>query len=236
VVQGTIANRSDPIEDCGSAQPAELLESAVTINQSTATFTALPILLATQSTSMRPPATLAVGPKVVIAAPNGSDVGVWSVDASTTTAPPPLSIPGLAGARAVSIATDGAGNFAVVAEIGCQPGSIAMALGTLTGGFKQTITVVPKGTSSAVQPTVAWAATNAAPGFGAPSSWDVGWIAVSGGPHVKAMRFDSNGNPLGGVIDPGVNGVGATVTSTGSVLAYVPTPNAFVNTSLGCVE
>jgi len=179
---------------------------------------------------------LTQGMQVLIAAPSGSDVGVWAIGSSTTTAPAPVTIPGLAGARAVSIAADPEGNLAVVAEIGCQPGSIAMALGTLTGGFKQTATIVPKGTSDAIQPTVAWAATNGAPGYGPASSWAVSWLEVGGGAHVKAMRFDSSGNPLpGGVIDPGVDAYGAVATSTGSVLAYSST-GSFVNASLGCVE
>ena len=239
----SIETRTDPIQSCGSATAAPLVVATVTvgsINGPTTTF-GTPVTLTSQSTSIRPPATLLVGSRVVVAAPDGNGVSIWTVDGSTTTAPPPVSVPGLATARAVSIASDGAGNLAIVAEIGCAPQSIELAIGPLAGPFTTT-TVVPKGNSAVVQPTVAWAATHAVPG--APqNSWAVSWIAVSGGAHALAMRFDSSGTPLqpgnqpSALIDPGTAATGASVTSDGTLLAYVPgSPGSFVNASLGCLE
>ena len=223
--QTSIANRTDPIQSCAAATAAPLLAATVNVGANSATI-GTPVTLTTQSTSIRPAATLLVGSEVVVAAPNASGVGIWTLDA-TGKPGPPVSIPGLAGAKAVSIATDGAGNFAVVAEIGCSPQSIVLAIGTFAGGFSKTTTIVQKGSQSAVQPTVAWVASQ--------SSWIVSWIAT---PPAKAlaMRLDSSGNPQGGVIDPSTAGDGACATADGRLLAYVPGAASFVTASLGCAE
>jgi hypothetical protein len=241
--EASIMSRTDPIDPtvCGAATAAPLV-AAVVNNVPTGPMLGPPVTLTAQSTSMRPAAPLSItgssgSSQVVIAAPNGNDVGIWTLDSSlgtaVTTAPAPVSVPGLANARAVSIATDDSQkNFAIVAEIGCQPAKIALAIGTLSGGF--TTTVIAQGTTDALQPTVAWAPTQAVPPA-APSSWAVSWISLDGGAHAVAMRFDSSGTALGPQVT--VTGAeGATVTSDGNVMAYVPSQSAFVKASLGCVE
>ncbi|HTB72984.1 MAG TPA: hypothetical protein VK762_07060 [Polyangiaceae bacterium] len=224
--QTSVASRSDPLQSCANAQSAPLL-AAVLSGATSAPTLSTPIPLTTESTSVRPPATLAMGSQIIVAAPNGDDVGVWALDATHLTASP-ASIPQLAGARAVSIATDGTGDLAVVAEIGCTPQSIALVLGTLQGGFSDAVIVAPQGNQGALQPTVAWAP--------AEGSWVVSWISTDGGAHVLAMRFDATGNPRGAVIDPGVSATGASASADGSLLAYAPSSQSFVSASLGCAE
>jgi hypothetical protein len=176
-------------------------------------------------------ATSADSSAIVVASPDGNDVSVWSVDA-TLSPGPSVSVPVLAGARAVSVATanDGSDRIAIVAEIGCAPQSIALAVGTLADGFERGVTVAQAGTGAAVEPTVAWVASE--------SAWIVSWVATTGGAHVLARRFDGVGSPVGGDVTPGVAATGAAITSEGSVFAYAPGPGggSFVDTSLGCAE
>jgi hypothetical protein len=143
-----------------------------------------------------------------------------------------MSVTGLAGATAVSIsaANDGTDRVAIVAELGCAPQSIALALGTASGGFGPVTTVAPAGSDASVQPTVAWVPTQ---GY-----WIVSWISLSGGAHALAQRFDTNGNAVGGVIDPSAAAIAACVQSDGSILAYEPSAGggSFVSTSLGCAQ
>jgi hypothetical protein len=222
--QTAISTRTDPIQSCASAVAAPLLAATVTLGTTSATIGA-PVTLSTQSTSIRPPSTLLVNGHVVVAAPNANDVAVWSLDGSASVGSP-VTIPGLAEARAVSIATDTNGeNFAVVAEIGCSPQSIVLAVGSLTGGFSKITTIAPMGSGPAVQPTVAW--------VDADNAWIVSWVA-SPPAHVLAMRLDATGDPQGGVIDPGVAGDGSAATADGRVLAYLPTTSSFETADLGC--
>ena len=170
--------------------------------------------------------------QVVVAAPHGNDVGVWALDSTLSSQTPSATIPGLAGARAVAVAADSSGkDFAVVAEIGCNPQRIALAVGTLQG-FSHVTTVASGGNNAQIQPTVAWVpASSQAPS----DSWVVSWIFVDGAStHALAMRFDASGNPVGGVIDPQLNAIGAIATSGGAVMGYVPSQGKMVSASLGC--
>jgi hypothetical protein len=155
------------------------------------------------------------------------------------------TVSGLANARAVSIASDGPNssdgpnNIAIVAELGCSPQTIALALGTLTGSGPrptwQVITVAPAGASFAVQPTVAWVpAADPLPAF-----WLVSWLSGTpgGGAHVLAQRYDSSGNPLGGLIDPGVRGALAAMASeNGNLFVYeqTGTGGSLLDVAIGC--
>jgi hypothetical protein len=167
--------------------------------------------------------------QVLVAAPDGDAVSVWALDASLS-ASSPVSVPGLAGARAVSmaVATDGSGRVALAAEIGCTPQTIALVGGTLSGGFSEAIVVAGANGAAAVQPTVAWVASE--------GDWVVAWISADGGAHVLAQRFDAGGVARGGVIDPSTPATGASVDGDGSLLEYVPASNSFVKASLGCAE
>ena len=242
--QTSIDSRTDPLQSCTGMPPsvpaakAEPLVVAKVINATTtpSIVTAMPVLVTMQSISIRPPATLSVGSEVVLAAPDGNDVGVWTLDASLTV-PQPTTIPGLAGARAVSIAADkpdGTGNFAVVAEIGCEPQSIMLAIGRPQGGFSKT-TMVAKGTNALIQPTVAWVQASPAVPEG---SWLVSWIFVNGkSTHAQAMRFDANGAAIGAMIDlPGVTATAAIAQSDGTLLGYEPGSGSIATVSLGCAD
>jgi hypothetical protein len=155
-------------------------------------------------------------------------VGLWSLGPKAS-AGPPITIPVLAGARSVALAlaSDGSGRVAVVAEIGCAPQGIALAVGTLERGFATATVVAPAGSDLAVAPSVAW--------IEGQNRWVVTWISSSGGPHVLARSFDARGNALGAVVDPGLGATSASVTSTGDVFGFVASSSSFVATSLGCV-
>jgi hypothetical protein len=128
------------------------------------------------------------------------------------------------------VATDGSGRIAVVAEIGCSPQSIALAVGSLESGFGQATIVAPAESDAAIEPTVAWVAPQ--------KKWLVSWISLRGGAHALARRFDPEGHPAGETIDPAVAATGAGVAPDGSLSAYVPEREggSFVNASLGCAE
>ena len=120
--QTAVTTHEDPLQSCASAAAVPLVAAVATLSPGSASAVlAAPITLTTTSLSVRAPAMLAIGTQVVVAAPSGDDVGIWALDGNATAPPSPTSIPGLAGARAVSVATDGAGHLAVVAEIGCTP-------------------------------------------------------------------------------------------------------------------
>jgi hypothetical protein len=225
----TAASRSDPLQQCRGATAAPLrvamVDNATSIQPSLGT----PTTLTTQSVSVRPPAvTVLQGTgNVLIATPDGRAVSLWATPDGVRFGTP-LSISALAGARAVSIAsaTDGSGRIGVVAEIGCSPQSIALAIGTLSGGW-HVATVASAGSGPAVQPTVAWVPSQ--------SDWIVSWIAVSGGAHALARRFDASGEAAGSAIDPSVPAIGAALASDGSLLAYEPSGGGnFVKAALGC--
>jgi hypothetical protein len=223
--------RNDPIQSCNGAGPEPLLAAVVTETTAGGTTLGTPVTLTSAGTSVRPAGIVQVPgqSQVVVAAPDGNAVSVWMLDASLSTGTS-TTVPGLTGAYAVSagIATDGSGRIAVVAEIGCTPQSIALAIGTVSGGFSQGTVVAPAGSMAAVQPTVAWVASE--------NDWIVAWISAEGGAHALAQRFDADGNPMGGRIDPSTPATGASVAADGSLFAYVPASNSFVSASLGCAE
>lgn len=225
----------DPIQSCTSLSAAPLvlgLASAPGLM-----LAPTPTTLTMASTSVGPAAMAIIqgdpgGSQLVIAAPDGQAAGVWAFDSTTLpgSTVAPTTISGFAQARAVSLASDGKENLAVVAELGCTPQTIALALGTLSRGFHVT-TVAPANDTFAVEPSVAWAASE---GY-----WIVSWISGSGGAHALAKRFDRNGNAVGAVIDPGTAALAASVTSDATLFAYQqPTgmSGSFVSVGLGCAQ
>jgi len=225
------STRSDPIQSCAGAKPAPLMAAVVNGATSSNVSLGMPVTLTSAGTSVRPAAMAQVPgqPQVAVAAPDGNDVSVWMLDSSLSTGNA-TTVPALAGAYAASLAaaTDGSGRIAVVAEIGCTPQSIALAVGTVSGGFSGGTVVAPAGSSAAVQPTVAWVASE--------NGWIVAWISAEGGAHALAQRFDADGDAVGGRIDPSTPATGASVAADGSLFAYVPASNSFVSASLGCAE
>lgn len=219
-------NRVSPVQHCPDAQAAALDVGVVTNVTSQPQF-AVSKTLTTQSISVGPAAMAPLGSsKVLVASPDNDAVSVWSTSNGTDFGDP-VVIKGLAGARAVSIATDGSQRIAVVAEVGCSE-SIELAVGTLSGGFGAATTVVPKGSTRVVQPSVAWVQSE--------RHWMVGWIQAARGGRALARRFDATGRPVGGVLDPSVGATAATVEADGTLLAYEPgtSGGSLVKRSLGC--
>src|ERR1019366_7106071 len=139
--QTALTTRSDPLQSCEAALAAPLVTAVATVFAGTSTAAVgPPAPLTARSVSIRPPAVVALGSQVIVAAPADDDVGVWALDGNGANSLS-ASIPGLKGARAVSIASDGAGHLAVVAEIGCSPQSIALSTGTLERGFGPTVVI-----------------------------------------------------------------------------------------------
>ena len=234
-------SRSDPLQTCMTDTAAQLEVGVVSgaASQSPSLDASKVQPLGSPSVSVRPAAMTALqgSGKVLVAAPDGDGASVWSTDgvAAGTSSGIQFSssvpIKGFTGARAVAIAsaTDGSGRIAVTGEIGCAPQTLLLALGTLSG-FNQVVTVASGGSGAAVQPTVAWVASQ--------NYWIVTWIATSGGAHLLARRFDAAGNPVGGVIDPSSPAIAAAMGSDGNALAYEPAAmgGSFLKVSLGCAQ
>jgi hypothetical protein len=222
------STRSSPMDMCQGAQAAPLrLALASGANTGSPSLNA-PVTLTSGSISVRPPAMALSGSTVVLASPDGEAVSLWTLD-GTSAPSSPTSVSALAGARAVAVATDGGTNIAVVAEIGCQPQSIALSLGTVSGGFGAAITVAPMGSGFQVLPTVAWVP---AEGY-----WIVSWLSSSGGTHALARRYDAQGNPVGDVLDPNASLFASTVTSSGALFGFEQSSSGTANiesVGLGC--
>ncbi len=224
----SLDSRSDPIGSCTGARAAPLNASVVTSANGSPTLGAA-VDLGDTGISVRAPAVapLPGQAQAIIAAPLGNDVGVWTIGVSTSPGQP-ITIPGLAGARAVAlaIASDNSGRIAVVAEIGCAPQSIALAVGTLAGGFSNVAIVAAADGALAVGPSVAW--------IDGQNRWVVAWVSATGGAHVLTRSFDATGSAVGAVVDPAMSATGAAVTSGGDVIGFVASSSSFVDTSLGC--
>jgi hypothetical protein len=241
----------DPLAACASAPTAPLLIAAVDVSNPMAPAKGSAVELSTGSTSVRPAGMTvlqATGSRdeVVVAAPDQAAVSVWAFGAASTPseAPSPVPVPGLAQARAafVAAATDGSGRLAVVAELGCKPQTLALALGTLSGGFGPTTTVTTADQGHfAVQPTVSWvsATTSENASNFTQSFWSVSWIAGGGGTtsRVLSQRFDANGKAIGGLLDPAVPASAAMALSDGTLFAYeqpAGQAGSFLGVELGC--
>ncbi|HSY21888.1 MAG TPA: hypothetical protein VK841_07230 [Polyangiaceae bacterium] len=232
--QTSIASRSDPLESCAAAVAAPLVAAVVAGATTDVPALGQPVVLTTSGISLRQ-AALTPWPghsQVLLAAPDQNSVSLWALDATLASVAPSIPVAALAGARAVSlaIATDGSDRVAIVAEIGCSPQSIALAVGTPSGNFGPATIVAAQGDAPAVQPSVAWVP--------AQGNWIVSWISATGGPHVLARRFALDGSAAGGAIDPATPATGACVGVGGDVLAYAPQQpgGSFLNVSLGCVR
>jgi hypothetical protein len=226
-------SRSNPLGNCAGAKPVPLRTTVASgADTSNPTLRATPTTLSTGSVSVRPPAMTPLygSSQLLVAAPDGNAVTLW-VTSDGTSFGNSLSIPGLENARAVSIAsaTDNSGRIAIVAELGCAPQTIALALGTVSGGFSTVVTVAPASSARfSVNPTVAWVPKQ--------NCWIVAWISGESGPQALAQRFDVGGNPVGGVVDPSAGAIAASIGSDGNLFAYEPGNNggSLVIVSLGC--
>lgn len=237
----------DPVGDCNTggrlpeagAGSAHLIigrvDNASTQNPSPPVQT---VMMNTQVIAIAPPAITKYGAEeLVLASPDTGAVSTWTLDGSGSATPGPTAS-SLAGARAVAVATDPSQNIALAAVIGCKPQqSIALSLGTMSG-FGRAITVAAATSDFALQPSVAWVPPNdPQPGY-----WLVSWISGSGGHRVLARRFGATGQPVGGVLDPGVPATAATAVADpangGGFLFLLSQPPggapAFETIQLGC--
>lgn len=217
--------RDDSQKSCPGAQAAPLEVAVASAVTSQNPSLGAPKTLTNDSISVGPAAMAPLGSsQVLVASPDGNAVSVWSTSDGASFGK--RVVGGLPGARAVSMATNGSQQIAVVAELGCSQ-SIKLAVGTLAGGFGPATTVVPKGSHPVYQPSVAWVASE--------QHWIVGWIQV-GVYRALARRFDARGNPVGGVIDPSAKATAGIVEADGTLLDYEPDigGGSLVKRSLGC--
>ena len=194
------AQRKEPLSACPSAGPAPLNVVLIDDAKSSASALGSPQPLVTDATSVRPPSVLSLGNRVLVVSPAGGDVGAWVLEASgggvqtvsTTT------LPGLAGARAVSasLKQDGAGfQLAVVAEIGCTPQKLALALlpldaqGTFGTPAVGQVAAASGGFQTATN--VAWQEAS--------KEWLATWLVD--GPAVRSQRLDASGKRVGPASD-----------------------------------
>jgi hypothetical protein len=209
--------RKDALAGCSSAASAPLQVVLIDQAKTNAASFGTPTLLAQDTTSLRPPAVLSLGSRVLLASPAGADVGVWLLEpqAKDVATVAGTTLPGLAGARAVSAAVraDGAGyQVAVVAELGCTPQKLALALFSLdaaTGAFGSptVVTVAPAGAGFATATSVAF--------HSASNEWLVTWLAD--GPLVRSQRVDPAGQLIGATAD--LSGfVGGKASPSGDLL------------------
>ena len=220
------SDRATPVESCQSAKPAPAhARFRARRGRRNADACLGKASLASSSTSVRPPALRRAGDQVVVAAPLDSAVGVWTIDSSEKPSKP-ISIPGLAGARGVSVGvtTDGSG-IAVVAEIGCGTQSIELAIGSVAMGFDKVVEVAPSNGALAIDSEVTWIQSR--------QEWLVTWISAAGGGHLLARRFTPDGAPIGGPIDPSVKASVAMPTGVGDVLTFDGT-SVFSDIGIGC--
>jgi len=229
--QTSIVDRADSVTSCAGATSAPLVYSVVASAADSKAGLGKPAPLATDGTSVRPPAIIPLEATggAALAAPIGAGVGVWTFDSTgqVASSSPSVTIAGMVGAKAVAMATDGAGRLAVVAEIGCSPQSIAFSVGTSSGGFTAVAQVAPAGADAALQPTVAWVSSR--------SDWLVTWISRAGGAHVLARRFSAAGVAEDAVFDPAMPASAAAAVADGKVFAFDATTGQFETADLKCV-
>ncbi len=234
----SIDSRTDPLQSCTAALAAPLEIARVQAPSSGAPIIDGVQTLTAASTGVRPPAVTFMPSTslIAVAAPDESAVSVWTVDASDTVQGP-IAIASLGGARAVAVGADASGHLAVVAEIGCTPQAIELAIGTIESGFTDAIPIAQAGSDFAVNPSVAWVASE---GY-----WIVSWISGDGGAHALARRIAADGSLVGGILDPSLPATAATVMASGtsspdgSLIAYVPggpSGGSIMNASLGCIQ
>ncbi len=193
--------RNDPLASCAGAAPAPLHVVPINDAKSNAASLGAPQPLAPDATSVRPPMVLAAGTRALVASPAGADVGVWLVEpnggALATIAS--ATVPGLAGARAVSgfARADGvAQQVALVAEIGCTPQKLMLALFSFdaaqgTFGTPQVAEVAAASAGFQTGAHVAWQESS--------KEWLVTWLAD--GPAIRSQRLDASGKRVGPATD-----------------------------------
>jgi hypothetical protein len=222
------ASREDAISDCGSAKGAPLMVASVTGAAEGEPRLGAFVDLADDGVSLRPPAMLVLprSNKFLVAAPHGDAAAVWTLDASLALATPAM-IPEFKFARTLSMAaaSDGSGRVAIVAEIGCAPQAVELAVGDGTH-FPTVVEVAPAGSDLAVDPTVAW--------VGDAGLWLVSWISSTGGGHTASRWYQLDGSPLGGIVAASVPATTAAATSGGDAIAFLSSQSVFLDLSVGC--
>jgi hypothetical protein len=206
----TVARTNDPQTSCPIAAPAALraavLSDATSQSPSLGTFTTI----APDAIALYPPglARLDGFGSLLVAVGTPAGTKVWSVTPDLV-ASAVASVPGLAGAVAVSIATSSDPDHthvALVAELGCAPhtqlravfgeaqGVAALADGGLappTLTFGAPVDVTPDVTRAAA-PSIAW--------IDWPGEFEIAWLSDNG---TRARRFSATGIPLDDGIDLG---------------------------------
>lgn len=236
------AKREDPIGGCQTAQPAPLL--VLGLDDLAAPPAALSPsaaqVLVTDAAAVRAPAVAPVrdSGSVLLAAPAGSDVGVWFLAQDVlkaATAPEAVHIASLANARsaAAGINSDGTPiRVAIAAERNCSPHqTLSVAFGTLSGTtltIDRTVDVITDQRIAAA-PSVAWIPLRG-------GEWWVTWIDDRPGARLK--RFSPDGSVIGDAVDVGSGLVlGAATYGDGYPAFYgysAQGGGAFVEVPLGC--
>lgn len=238
-VKTSFPSRDDAIKDCANATPAPVVLRWMSGTDGNApALDVAEVTLAETSLSMRPPALVpsALIGGVLAGVPDADEVRVSAVTTVNNIAGSATS-KGLAGARAVALATRSEGSvehFAIAAELGCTPQAISVAFGKVSNAgaavvFEKIVDVSKSGTGIQVQPSIAW--TDARGG-----EWLASWI--SDGPRAVLQRISKDGELIGGPVTLIDGATAAVVASSGDhAFAIVEQPSRqFKRVELSCFD
>ncbi len=195
-----LARKDDPVQGCPVAGPAPLMVALIDGAKTNAVSILPPQALAPDAVSVRRPALITSGGRTLLGSPSGADVGLWLLEpgSGAVTIAAETTIPGLAGARAVSLGArpNGGGlEVAVAAEIGCSPERIALALVPVDAagkfGAATLVEVAAPGSGPATGTSVAWQAEL--------GEWMVAWTVT--GPTARVRRVRAADQVLGDTFD-----------------------------------
>ncbi len=182
----------EPLSACAAAVASPLVVTAVPVGQPSI---GVGSVLTPSAISIRPPALLAqplAAPQVVfVASPDAAAASIWALDPSSLTPQASMTLSALAGARSVAMSghanANGGVRLAIVAELGCAPEAIHLALVDYTPGASPPafavvgdVEVSPAGAGFQTAPSVAWSATL--------SRWLATWVVT--GPSVSGRFVD----------------------------------------------
>lgn len=231
--EAALPSHDDPFDDCAALQPARLrLTRVERADSSTARLLEpWPRPVSDTSLAVRAPALLRLGEQLLLAAPADNAAKVWRVDEATGAVDAGQKIPGFDGARSVSMAHDGAGQLAFVAQVGCQPQSLELALArwdeaTRTLSFETGLQVVAPTTSLAADPKATWLRER--------GEWLVTWLEV--GPSIHALRLTPAGATVGAPFRLLDGAEAAAADTEANVLGFEGSTSdgSFVRGALGC--
>lgn len=230
-LEAPLPSHDDAFDDCATLQPARLRVAQVTRADTNAALLSepWPMALTDASLSVRAPALLRLNEQLVVVAPAEGGVKLWRLDETAGVADAGVAIAGLEGARSVFVADDRRGHLALVAQVGCSPQALRLALGAYDARsvrFEPSFELVAASSSLAADPRVTWLAER--------GEWLVTWLQM--GPAIRALRLNPTGQPIGASFRLLEGAQGAAVDEAARVVGFEgsATDATFVRGALSC--